>query len=75
MIAIEERPERRRALARIPAPVDQAARRESYNSFMRAEILSIGTELLIGSILNTNARFLSQKLAENAMDTAVPIAA
>ena len=35
---------------------------------MRAEILSIGTELLLGSILNTNARFLSQRLAENAID-------
>ena len=35
---------------------------------MRAEILSVGTEILIGSILNTNARFLSQKLAENAID-------
>ncbi len=35
---------------------------------MRAEILSIGTEILIGSILNTNSRFLSQKLAENAID-------
>ncbi|MBI4353530.1 MAG: competence/damage-inducible protein A, partial [Candidatus Omnitrophica bacterium] len=35
---------------------------------MNAEILSIGTELLIGSILNTNARFLSEQLARNAVD-------
>ena len=35
---------------------------------MRAEILSIGTEILVGSILNTNARFLSQRLAENGVD-------
>ena len=35
---------------------------------MRAEIISVGTELLVGSILNTNARFLSQRLAENAVD-------
>ncbi len=35
---------------------------------MRAEIISIGTELLVGSILNTNTQFLSQKLAENAID-------
>lgn len=35
---------------------------------MRAEIISIGTELLLGSILNTNARFLSQRLAEQAID-------
>ncbi len=30
---------------------------------MRAEIISVGTELLLGDILNTNARFLSQHLA------------
>ena len=35
---------------------------------MRAELFSIGTELLVGSILNTNARFLSGQLAENAVD-------
>lgn len=34
---------------------------------MVAEILAIGTELLLGSIVNTNARFLSRKLAENAI--------
>lgn len=35
---------------------------------MRAEIISIGTELLVGSILNTNARFLSRELADHAVD-------
>ena len=35
---------------------------------MKAEIISIGTELLVGSILNTNAKFLSERLAENAID-------
>ena len=30
---------------------------------MTAEIISVGTELLLGNILNTNARFLSQELA------------
>ena len=35
---------------------------------MRAEIISIGTELLIGSITNTNARFLSEQLARHAID-------
>ncbi len=35
---------------------------------MKAEIISIGTELLVGSILNTNAKFLAEKLAENAVD-------
>ena len=33
-----------------------------------AEIVCIGTELLVGALLNTNARFLSRKLAENAID-------
>ena len=31
---------------------------------MQAEILSIGTELLLGDILNTNARYLAQRLAD-----------
>jgi len=36
---------------------------------MRAEIISIGTELLLGHIINTNAAFLSQRLAELGIDT------
>ena len=35
---------------------------------MNAEIISIGTELLLGHILNTNTAFLSQKLAESGID-------
>lgn len=35
---------------------------------MRAEIISIGTELLLGHIVNTNAAFLSRKLAEIGID-------
>lgn len=31
---------------------------------MKVEIICVGTELLLGDILNTNARFLSQKMAE-----------
>ena len=31
---------------------------------MNAEILSVGTEILLGDIVNTNARFLSRELAE-----------
>lgn len=31
---------------------------------MNAEIIAVGSELLLGQILNSNARFLSQKLAE-----------
>ena len=30
---------------------------------MTAEIISVGTELLLGNILNTNAQFLSRELA------------
>jgi nicotinamide-nucleotide amidase len=32
--------------------------------FMRAEILSIGTELLLGQIIDTNAAWLAERLAE-----------
>src|SRR3989338_6066487 len=35
---------------------------------MNAEIVSIGTELLLGRIVNTNAVYLSQKLAEMGID-------
>lgn len=31
--------------------------------FMKAELISVGTELLLGQILNTNAKFLSEQLA------------
>ena len=30
---------------------------------MNAEIISVGTELLLGNIVNTNAQFLSRELA------------
>ncbi len=35
---------------------------------MKAEIIAVGTELLLGQIANTNAQFLSQKLAEIGVD-------
>ncbi len=35
---------------------------------MRAEILSIGTELLLGQILDTNAQYLAQRLAVLGID-------
>ena len=31
---------------------------------MNAEIIAVGTELLLGQIANTNAQFLSEQLAE-----------
>ena len=35
---------------------------------MRAEIISIGTELLLGEIVDTNAAWLAQQLASTGMD-------
>lgn len=35
---------------------------------MRAEIIAVGTELLLGQIVNTNAQYLSQRLAELGID-------
>lgn len=35
---------------------------------MKAEILCIGTELLLGNIVNTNARYLSEQLAAAGVD-------
>lgn len=35
---------------------------------MKAEIIAVGTELLLGDILNTNARFLSQQLSRLGID-------
>ncbi len=35
---------------------------------MKAEILCIGTELLLGDIVNTNAAFLAQKLAQMGIE-------
>ncbi|BCS81557.1 competence/damage-inducible protein A [Anaerocellum diazotrophicum] len=35
---------------------------------MVAEVISVGTELLLGQILNTNSQYLAQKLAEVGID-------
>ncbi len=35
---------------------------------MKAEIVAVGTEILTGQIVNTNAQFLSEKLAEIGVD-------
>lgn len=35
---------------------------------MKAEIIAVGTELLLGQIVNTNAQYLSQKLASLGID-------
>ena len=35
---------------------------------MKAEIISIGTEILLGHIVNTNAAYLSERLAESGID-------
>lgn len=36
---------------------------------MKAEIIAIGTEIMIGSTLDTNSKFLSKKLVELGIDT------
>ncbi|MGE5629812.1 MAG: competence/damage-inducible protein A [Caulobacteraceae bacterium] len=35
---------------------------------MKGEIIAVGTELLLGNIVNTNAQYLSEKLAELGID-------
>ncbi|MGN1029599.1 MAG: molybdopterin-binding protein, partial [Bacilli bacterium] len=35
---------------------------------MKAELISIGTELLLGDIVNTNAQFLAKELAYLGID-------
>ncbi len=35
---------------------------------MKAEIIAVGTELLLGQILNTNAQYLSRELAAMGID-------
>jgi nicotinamide-nucleotide amidase len=35
---------------------------------VRAEIVAVGTELLIGQIANTNAQWISERLAELGID-------
>ena len=35
---------------------------------MKAEIIAVGTELLLGQIVNTNAQYLSQELAALGID-------
>jgi len=39
-----------------------------YNTSMKAEIISIGTEILLGHIVNTNTSYLSKKLASIGID-------
>ncbi len=40
---------------------------------MRAKILAVGTELLLGDIVNSNAAWLGQQLAENGIDIATSV--
>ncbi|EHI70564.1 molybdenum cofactor synthesis domain protein [Streptococcus ictaluri 707-05] len=41
---------------------------------MRAELIAVGTEILTGQIVNTNAQFLSEKMAEIGIDVYFQIA-
>jgi|GEM_PF-85982 len=40
----------------------------SYNKMPTAEIISIGTELLLGEIVDTNAYYIARKLRESGID-------
>ena len=42
---------------------------------MEAEIISIGTEIVLGQIVNTNARFLADQLRRLDIDILAPGAA
>lgn len=35
---------------------------------MKAEIIAVGTELLLGQVVNTNATFLSKALADSGIE-------
>ena len=35
---------------------------------MKTELISVGTEILMGQIVNTNAQYISQRLAEMGID-------
>ncbi|MDY0396433.1 molybdopterin-binding protein [Virgibacillus halophilus] len=37
-------------------------------SDVKAEIIAVGTELLLGQISNTNAQWISKQLADNGID-------
>ena len=38
------------------------------NAFMRAEIITIGDELLIGQVVDTNSAWMAQRLNENGIE-------
>ena len=38
------------------------------SKYMVVEIISVGTELLMGNIVNTNAQHIAQKLAHMGLD-------
>ena len=42
--------------------------KEALTNIMKAEIISIGSELLLGQIANTDAQYLSKQLAQIGMD-------
>lgn len=43
-------------------------KRVEIEVYMNAELIFVGTELLLGDILNTNGQYISQKLAELGID-------
>jgi nicotinamide-nucleotide amidase len=47
---------------------ESTSKRHARRERVRAEILSIGTELLLGQILDTNAQYLAERLADLGID-------
>ena len=42
--------------------------RKNYNCVMNAEIVAIGSELLLGQIVDSNSAWISKRLAENGIN-------
>lgn len=49
-------------------PIEKFESISTKEEKMKAEIIGIGTELLLGEILNTNTQYISKKLAELGID-------
>src|SRR5439155_22543947 len=60
-------PANRVALCRIGEPSGRDARAPSVRTPMKAEIISIGSELTSGQNLDTNSQWLSKRLAESGI--------
>src|SRR5207249_12004551 len=62
------RPVRRGGHNRVLGPGLLPARSPAPRAVVRAEIVGIGTEILLGQIANSNAQWMSERLAEIGVD-------